>query len=239
MILLMKNYNAEVIYIEKYFKTNDDGTILDIKLTQGAKHVSIPTFEPENLAERAEYIFEKNFWGTPWSKFIRRDFLLDNELFFPNFVPCQDHIWTFGLFFFAKRFLRVPNAIYIWRMSTNSLTRTKRTHEKKFAYWIRAFILGAKFLDKMLGRIDFFQQNVQYRYAMLEKLSTHMFELSFKYGVQIPQHDLYAAIKNDVGDKLGDYDILIPMLCAIINKYQKIIYVQNEQIVELKKQSNL
>ena len=113
MISLMKNYNAEVIYIEKYFKADDDGKIFEKKITQGAKRVSIPTFEPDNLAERVDYISRKNFWGTPWSKFIRRDFLLDNELFFPNFVPCEDHIWTFGLFFFAKRFLRVPNAIYV------------------------------------------------------------------------------------------------------------------------------
>ena len=238
MHTLAKYYEAEVVYLEKMFKTDDGGNFLDLRLTQGAKRVTKPTFEPDNLAERAEYIFQKNFWGTPWSKFVRRDFLLDNEIFFPGFFPCQDHIWTFGLFFFAKKFLRVPNAVYIWRMSTNSMTRAKRNREQKFVYWLKAAILGSKVLDQMLGRIDFFQQNIHYRYAMLEKLSTHMFELSFKYSLQIPQHSLYAAIKNEIGDKLGNYDVLIPLLCAIINKYQKNIEQKNTQIVELKKQAN-
>ena len=238
MISLMKNYNAEVIYIEKYFKADDGGKIFEKKITQGAKRVSKPTFEPENLAERVDYISRKNFWGTPWSKFVRRDFLLNNEIFFPNLIPCEDHIWTFGLFFFAKRFLRVPNAIYVRRMSKGSEVRRKRTREQKFAYWLNASILGSKFLDQMLGRIEFFQKNIQYRYAMLEKLSTHMFELSFKSSLQIPQHSLYTALKKEFGNKLGDYDVLIPLLCAIINKYQKSIEQKNMQIAELEKRLN-
>lgn len=230
---LMKNYNAEVIYIEKYFKADDDGKIFEKKISQGAKRVSKPTFEPEDLAERVDYISRKNFWGTPWSKFVRRDFLLNNEIFFPNLVPCEDHIWTFGLFFFAKRFLRVPNAIYIRRMSKGSEVRAKRTREQKFLYWLNASILGSKFLDQMLGKIEFFQKNIQCRYAMLEKLSTHMFELSFKSSLQIPQHSLYAAIKNKFGNELGDYDVLIPLLCSIINKYQKVIEEKNALIAKL------
>ena len=97
---------------------------------------------------------------------------------------------------------------------------------------------SSKFLDQMLGRIEFFQKNIQYRYAMLEKLSTHMFELSFKSSLQIPQHSLYTALKKEFGNKLGDYDVLIPLLCAIINKYQKNIEEKNKQIAELKNQSN-
>ena len=237
MYTLAEDHKADVVYCEKFFKADDAGKNIELKITQGAKNVDEPTLESESLAERVEYIFKKNFWGVPWNKFVRRALLVENEISFPNLYPCQDHIWTFGLFFFAKRFLRVPNAVYIWRKSSNSIIRENRTRQQKFVLWLNAAILGVKFLDDMMDRSEFLRQNVQYRYAVLEKLTAHMFELSFKHSLQIPQPSIYEAIKNEFGDKLGDFDVLVSVLCAIINKYQKIIVKSNERIAELEQKN--
>ena len=230
-----KKYDADVVYCEKFFKADDTGKNIELKITQGSKRVTKPTLEPDNLEQRVKYVVRRNFWGTPWSKIVRREFLLDNELFFQNLRVCEDHIWTYGLFFFAKRFLRIPDAVYIWRMSKVSVTRGKKTSVQKFNHWLNAMILGLKDLDEMLGNVDFFCDNPQWRYAVLEQFSLHMMrDLSFRPGLKLQQHSIYEGVKEQFGEKLGEYDVLISVLCAIVNKYQKIVVDKNKQIAALK-----
>lgn len=234
-----KDYDAEVVYCEAFFKTDDSDKNRVSHTAQGSRHVTKPTFEPENMEDRIKYILRRNFWGVPWVKLIRRELLIENDLFFPVGVgTCEDHIWTYGLFIFAKKFLRIPNAVYVWRMSSGSTLRSKRTPGQRFTLWLSGAIFGEKFLDKTMSNIDFFDQNPQYRYAILEHFALHMFRLSFKHGLKLSQHSLYEAVKNEFGDKLGEYDVLIALLCSIVNKYQKIEVTKNERIAELESKIN-
>ena len=228
-----KEFDADVVYCEKYFQSDDTGGNLQLKNTRGLRYVKNPTLETDDLSKRLEYILKRHFLGYPWLKFVKRNLLIENEIFFPNVKPCDDHIWTYGLFFYAKKFLRIPNAVYIYRQVAESILHTNRSPVQKINLWLYNAIFGLKFLDDMMGKHEFFRQNPQYRYAILEQFTTHMFDLSFRSSLKLQQHSIYEGIKNEFGDRLGEYDVLIPVLCAVVNKHQKAISNKNDQIAKL------
>ena len=102
MYKFAEEFGAEVVYCERFLESDEFGENIQTKVSTGFKNVAKPKFEPENLAERLEYISIAGFLGTTWNKLVRRDFLLEKELFFPNLTSCEDYIWTLGLFFFAS-----------------------------------------------------------------------------------------------------------------------------------------
>ena len=225
---LAKNSDADVIYCERNFETDKDGQNISLVSHQKGKLVEKPTFETEVLPDRVKKILEHDIWGAPWCKFVRRNFLIENEIIFPNVFPCEDYFWTLNLFFFAKKFLRAPLAVYFWRQTENSAIRGKNTVEDKFNLWLNPVILGLKQFDNMMGRLKFFNDNANFRYAMLDFVVKKMFAMSFQAGTMIPQFGIYGAIKREFGKKLGKHEALISMLCSTLNMQQKIV-VMNQQ----------
>lgn len=223
-----KDFDADVVYCEKNFETDEDGENVRVVAHQKVGLVEKPTFETDILAKRVNIVLEHDIWGTPWCKLVRRDFLIENEIIFPNLSPCEDYFWTLNLYFFAKKFLRVPLAVYFWRKTEKSSIRGKETAEEKFNLWLHPAIFGLKHLDNVMSKLEFFRDNADFRHAVLDFVVKKMFAMSFGVGTAIPQFGIYGAIKQEFGKKLGDHDILISMLCSALNMQQKII-VNNQQ----------
>ena len=225
---LVEDFDADVIYCERNFEVDENGENVRLVTHQNGGIAEKPIFETNILAKRVNFILEYDIWGAPWCKLVRRNFLIENEIIFPNVSPCQDYFWTLNLYFFAKKFLRVPLAVYFWRQTKKSSIRGKDTIEEKFNLWLRPAIFGLKHLDNMLGKLEFFRDNANFRHAILDFVVKKMFTMSFGASTVIPQFGIYGAIKQKFGQKLGDHDVLIPMLCSALNMQQKII-VNNQQ----------
>ena len=223
-----KDFDADVVYCERNFETDESGENVRLVTHQKGGLVERPTFETNTLAKRVNIVLEHDIWGTPWCSLVRRDFLIENEITFPNVSPCEDYFWTLNLYFLAKKFLRVPLAVYYWRQTEKSTIRGKDTVENKFTLWLHPAIFGLKRLDNMLGKLEFFRENADFRHAILDFVVKKMFAMSFGAGTVIPQFGIYGAIKKEFGKKLGDHDILISMLCSALNMQQKII-MNNQQ----------
>lgn len=222
MYILAKEFDAEVVYCEKNYEADTDGANLRLITHQRGKLVEIPTFEPEDLSKRVEDLLQRDIWGAPWSKFVRRNFLIENDITFPNVFPCEDYFWTLNLFFTAKKFLRTPSSVYFWRQTESSAIRGKETAQQKINLWLNPAVLGLKGVDNMLGRIEFFKNNPVYRHAIVDFVVKKMFSMSFQATMDVPQFAIYGAIKKEFGDNLGEYDVLIPALCTALNNQQKI-----------------
>lgn len=226
---LAKDFDADVVYCERNFETNEDGGNVRLVTHQKGKLVERPTLETNVLEVRVNTIMEHDIWGAPWCKLVRRNFLIENEMTFPNVFPCEDYLWTLNLFFNAKKFLRVPGAAYFWRQTKKSSIRGKDTLEEKFNLWLHPAILGLKGLDNILNKSEFFKDNIHYRHAILDFVIKKMFAMSFQAGMTVPQFKIYGAIKNEFGKDLGEYDVLIPALCTAINTQQKITVMNQRE----------
>ena len=224
---LAKKYKADVVYCEKYYMSTGVGEefVKNIrpadKKIQRPPYVSKPIFLSDDLSKRFKEFMERRFWPAPWSKLVRREVIIKNELFFPALKISDDDIWTFGLVFCAKKFLRVPNAVYIRRMRETSITGIKKTPQQIVNFWLNPILLGLKNLSEVMRRNVFFEKNIKCHYAILREFINLRFGIFKDIEKKFPQYAFYETIKKEFGDKLGEYDVLIAMLCSVLYAEKK------------------
>ena len=246
---LAKDFDADVVYCEKNFEADEVGENVRLVTHQKGELVERPTFETGIVEQRVNIILERDIWGAPWCKFVRRNFLIENEIIFPNVFPCEDYFWTLNLYFVAKKFLRVPNAVYFWRQTDKSSIRGKDTPEDKFNLWLHPAIFGLKWLDTKLSRLEVFRNKKDFNHAVLDFVVKKMFVMSLQAGLTMQPFSIYWAIKQEFGKKLGEHDVLISALCTALSTQQKIIVLNqqnfnkaitenNERIAELENELN-
>ena len=230
---LAKDFEVDVVYCEKYYSASEDLHAIYVHSDQRVGFVDKPTFETENLAERVNKIIAGEFCGTPWCKFTRRDLLIEHEIFFPRVKISEDELWTYELLFYAKKFLRVPNVIYVLRYAEDSISRIKRTPQQVINFWLNPLINGLKFLDDLMSRQEFFRQNPQYRCALLENFVHTRLSCIFEASLEMKLSDTYDAIKTEFEKNLGEWDVLISFLLADLIEQQKVFVRMQNQISKL------
>ena len=243
MYSLAKEYDADVVYCEKHYTSSGVGEeyVRNIRLAdkniQEPPFVDKPTFETENMAERVMGILNGRFWVVPWDKFVRRDLIFEHEIFFPHVKISEDDIWTLGLIFYAKKFLRVPNMIYVQRVSESSMIGVKRSPQQTINFWLNPVLFGLKSLDDLMSRHEFFEQSPKYRYATLEHFIFGRYDCFLRASLELSPFEVYDAIKQKFGDKLGDNDVLICALCAALNNLERITDMERKELNDIIKQT--
>ena len=165
-----ENYQADVVYMEKFFSC--DEKLIPSKLRLSAyihtdSFVEEPTFETEDISARLEKFLQAKFLWTPWSKFMLKDFLTNNEIKFPELRISEDFVHTFKSLFLSKKWLRVPTPLYVQRKNTSSMTRKDRLPESEINFWVNPIITGLDILDEFMRGIDFFKTNSAIRLQIL------------------------------------------------------------------------
>ena len=219
---LAKKYDADVVYCEKHYERDADGGNMRLGARQEGGFVDKPTLETENLAERVKELLNSRFAASTCFFSVRRDFMIKNEIFFPNICPSEDEVWAAGLIFYAKRFLRVNNAVYIRRHSEDSVMRKERTPQQMITFWMNPVILGLDALEKLINKHEFFRKNPKYRYAVLENFVRTRSMCFFEDSFRLPPFAVYETIKQKYGEKIGEQDVLVALLCSMLNKQQRI-----------------
>ncbi len=225
---LAKDYDADVVYCEKYYKKVGSSSDISESYWQQGGFVDKPTLETEDLAERVQRIVQKQYSLEPWNNLVKRELIVDNDISFPHLKVFEDEIWTYNLVFNAKRYLRVPCPLCIHRFHDSSNTSAQKPPPDSVKFWISPVIDGIKFLDRIMNTNDFFVQNPQYRYAVLEHFAADKFNIILLKSLQLPPFEIYKAIKQEFGDKLGEQDVLVSALCTLVNTQQK-MFVVNQQ----------
>lgn len=227
---LAKDYDADVVYCEKHYELDERLRSFQLVSWQKDNFINKPELESYSLSECIQRIKNGMFNGPPWRKLVKRDLMIENEIFFPDIIR-DDDIWTWNLVFHSKRFLRVPNVVYIWRSVKDSITRVKRTPFQEINFWLNPVILGVKSLDKVMSKIKFFNENPQYHYEMLSFFIEISFSILDNDKFALPPFAVYETIKQKFGENLGEHDVLIPALCTmILNNQQKNSTANQEEV---------
>lgn len=73
-------------------------------------------------------LFRPSLYPVPWNKMVRRDFLLNNNIIFPDFRLGEDKCWGFQLILKAHKIALVNEVLYhhILRPTSLSIVRSKR-----------------------------------------------------------------------------------------------------------------
>ena len=182
---LAEEYQADVVRTNQFFtlwrgeeKSVDDPAFIDFKeLTNPANFSETlytavrpdkPVFDTTDLGERVKNFVEGGVYaGYPYTSFCRRDFLVNNQIIFPNVFVHEDQIFTFHVVCLAEKILFVPNINYIVRPRKGSVMREQLDLDKKIHRSLRIFIDGFNALKKIMDDINFFGEHPDYRYAVL------------------------------------------------------------------------
>lgn len=157
---------------------------------------------------------------------MRREFLLENELFFPAEIRrAEDVIWTHALWFFAERIIHVPLSFYIHRQDPPSAPRTKPEFIELINFRASSIIRALEWIVNVMDRAPFFKENPQYRYPMLKHIAERFFMIILRFSPRFSSAAIYDSLKEEIDKNFGGCDIkeTLPVLFTLIIEYHKIL----------------
>ena len=137
------------------------------------QQLNAPTLKPETLMGRVDSWIQWKYRLGVCANFCHRNFLIANQIFFPDMVAAEDQVFNFACLCLAKNFLRAPNVTYIVRprmdsLSRDSYARNIQYFENYLRKWIKVIKVGFNEFEKVMARIPFFKNQLPQRYAVLE-----------------------------------------------------------------------
>ncbi len=234
-----ENYNVDVICMHKYFSFEDAPDKLQLKNSQIVNSMinkaEIPVYVSENVAERMNDFFQGKIHVTPWLQFSRRDFLIDNEIYFPEVLVSEDDFWIIQIICEAKKVLFIPDALYANRQNLSSMTRSTKTVEQKIKYHMTPTIIGMKIMAEIFHKEKFFQENPQYWYVWVSRMVNYGFGVIFGNCAPLTPNEVYKIFYEQFAQDTGEHAELIAYLCSMINSQQKQLYLASQKISELER----
>ena len=218
MYNLAEKFQADVIYCENFFTSEGEGDAFLKNIhtggwTQSGTPVKEPTFITGDLIQRMIDLMNLRISACPPLKLLLRDFLVSNQITFPNIIQ-EDTIWTLKLLCFAKKFIRVPNIVYIRRLREGSITAATKSFNDYLRKWMDRTIIGIKFTDEFMGTVEIFKRNPGLRYAILDFYSTLDFQRIVNISKNLPPPAIYETFKNEFKEYLGNHDVLVSYLAT-------------------------
>ena len=246
---LAENYQAEVVHTLSRFslwkdinQSVDDPKFTDMNYLMNPANwtrmkerkdlqITEPIFLSEEMTDRIKgFVQEDTFWSAQFSIY-RRDFLIDNQIFFPPMLTSEDASFTFSCICLAKKFLIVPNTTYIRRARFGSVSNENPSDDELKNYFhkkISALKDGLKILETKMDKMDFFKENPEYRFKVLDffrkKHLAFSRYLRLNYG-KFSAQEIGEFVKREFQSEDADF------AAFLFNK----MYLQTLRINELKK----
>ena len=246
-----KKYDADVVYSSTYYNLvapNDiylyrDGLGRQM-FKNGVKDKTTLTVDDTDKIFKEFLASSEGNFRAPWSKFVRRDFLIQNEIVFPDIVTGGDCIWCINVYAYAKRFLRLPTPLYFYRRyNGNSITRTTRTPQEQLAYWVSAFMAFLKALNDLQNRTEVLKENPNYCY---EATRGGHFEWclnrTYEARKELSNEEVYEILYRELGKEKELLETAVPFFFAVIdnekkNREEKLLTIKNlrKEVEQFKK----
>ncbi|MBQ7454701.1 MAG: glycosyltransferase [Selenomonadaceae bacterium] len=218
-----ENFQADVCYTEGYFTFGEEIIPTEVQLADWNTEWTVdePTLEVDAFVKHVEDFAWMRVRWTPWLKFLRRDFLLDNDIKFPPLRICEDGIWTFKLLCFAKRWLRLPTPLYVYRDHQASWSSSHEdTPQEQLRFWVNPLINGVDYLAEFMKRFDFFQRHQDYGLRVMNVLANESFKQTGKAFDKLPPREIYEIFLQELSTSNGDHSALLAYLIFIANTYR-------------------
>ena len=213
---LAETFRADVVYMERGFLLKGENFIAAAWDKQNLL-LKEPKLESENLSERIEKFLQTGYGWAPWNKFLRRDFLIANEINFPRVKISEDVLWSFKVICLAKNFLRVSNSLYVHRSLKNSWSQIKRDPADEIKFWLDPLVNGLNYLDKFIDGLNFFVQNPDYRLDVINFFFKMQVAGMLGALKNLSRYELYKIIHSEFG---GKHAALIANLFVVMNFYR-------------------
>ena len=238
MYNVAEEMDAEVVHCEKYLEYHAEENKAYVKTFQRGEVIKERTLETNDFVQRVERFIN---WRTLWwacNKLFRRDFLVKNNIQFPNITAWEDLVFSFTCLLRAEKYVRVPAAIYFYRIRNDSLS-----HKGRNALEMTSNLIGSmKALDRAMEKTPSIADNAEIRYkfidwyvqARLKTICDGVYRADKWYPYQINQIFREKFFSKNISDHSALYSYLFTI--ATYNK--ELLKVKDAEIKKLKDEVN-
>lgn len=227
-------YSADVVYTSHYYFHTEEGKVQEISYKESFDNEKI-ILSVDNSEENFRQLFAENgIYHMPWTKFVVRKFLLENKIEFPMIISGSDFIWTIQVVYYAKRFLRLPIALYFHNENIESATRKKDIPRKKIVNTVKAFVMGAKALQDLSNKIDLLKRDKNYLLLATGFFGGNCLARNAEARKNLSPLELYKILCDEFAD-----DSIIPYLFTLIDAQEKDFSKMQELLALSEKRSDL
>lgn len=172
--LLADMYEADVVYAEKYFNLDDNQPLTAENLKPAycidvEELTETPVLETADLRERIKRDMAGKFFILPWGKCYRRDFLTENNIYFPQMPYAEDVTFCFKCLCLAKNYLHIPHMINVHRVLRESAAqKTYDLISDCLRPWLKILFTNMNILGTFMAGLEFFGTNPDCRYEVFK-----------------------------------------------------------------------
>ncbi|MBR4382098.1 MAG: glycosyltransferase family 2 protein [Selenomonadaceae bacterium] len=176
-----EKFQADVLHTEKFLTFNNTGESnfrrenLILRKDEAGECVEVPTPEPVDVCEKIRRCIEGRFLWMPWGKFYRREFLTENEIYFPDMKFTEDLVFCFKCLLLAKNYIRIPNVTNIYRMNQNSVSKKIISSREGVKLWLNSVSDGFGLIADFMNAEKNFRDNDDAKYLVTDFLTATYF----------------------------------------------------------------
>ena len=224
-----EDYQADVIFMEKFFTCDEELVPKTLEPVDWHPELSddMPLFESDSLVVRVEKFLQQDFFCSPWSKFFRRNFLIDNAITLPPLKVGDDVIWMFKIICLAEKILRIPARLYVYRNNSLSVSHRTRSPQQTLKLWISPLITVSERLEQFMNTLEFFRKNPNARL----RIQMYFVNLSF---IDINDAlkclnpaEVYEILVREFSEASSSQPALIACLIVMANIYKQTLQERN------------
>ena len=240
-----KEYDADVVYTAAHYQSDKVDEVFIWRDGKGRNladegledKIELIVDEPDKNLQML--IFDRGF-TQPWTKFIRRELLIKNQITFPEITKAADHIWTIEVYCHAKRLLRLPTPLYFYnRHNVGSISMKKRSWEEQISFWLSSFIEWLKTLNALQRRTDFLKNNPSYCYEAAIRDFEWMFRrFNQERPKDVDKQAIYEILYREFGKKADPAYALLPFFFFIIEDEKLLNEEDSRTIKKLREELN-
>ena len=160
-----EKYQADVVHCDRYLQSPEDTALTDRKFLNeinphNAEKISAPYLIQSDLDYKLNYFFNLKFSWEPWNHIVRRKFMEDNGIKFPELLSISDDLmFSLTVFLTAENIVVMPNAFYVWRKTETSNSRKKYQPLREIQKVGGDMIHGISFIENFCRKRKLFEDN--------------------------------------------------------------------------------
>ena len=223
---LAEKYQAEIVHTHSHYQNeveapvNKDAVFLKASFEHGNKKnlTAPPYYLTNDMTERMNSFSVYGIDWNVWGKFFRRDFLMTHNVHFPKIQLTEDLLFCFQCLIHSKKYLMIPDSLYIYRFRADSTLRKER--DKSFLKKIIGVqIQGTRLLNEYMDEVEHFKDHFKDRekainfYLNLELLATKLMQK--RYG---QDEDYFKILQEFYSEHFGKDAAFVSFIHRIVNQ---------------------
>ena len=235
---IAEDTQAEVLHAERYFTTTEDvvdkHTKLKLETSEFGSFVDKPTLETTDLAERMKLYVKSRFFWFHWSKFFRRDFIVENQIELPNLPASSDLVFSFKCLCLAKKYVRIPTVFNVYRLRGGSMTRDNLSAERFVKKWVTILVDGLNVMEEFMKGLDFFNQNPAYKFLIRDYYIQQVFHWTDRLYRKVTPSLIDPVVRKEFAEHSDFSPELVGYLFSYANFYRANLVDTRQQLAKLK-----